>query len=502
MKKAIILFDEKTILNFPFLFSLSKRYKWLTYSLPLAIILTAAFLYKTQHTIYGHDVSLSTNNKGVGSSQGGPSNPMMVLFGDGQQFLMKNDLVAIFKSYNFIDLLAHKVLAHEHFERFNFNSIYAKKMQKWEKFFPRPHDQAAVIEALHGLLPGFFAFDSGMAEYRYVLKVNTLDSYTTGEITQLIIEAMEEYRLSHLKGDIGHQINSFEDLLEKGREDLKNKGGENILEEKENIETQMIDAKDRLRAAQASLQNEKRALDALEIQVKQGRDLLNQENDWEKNGKYESYSILRDRLKEVRSHIKNFKAVPMEARSAGDKIILKELQNELISLQEQMKKQGKVDRHLAGHEVVELNQEKNNATLAFDYKVAQKKHIRLKEEVSKLENRIKNLIDKKVKVDQLMIKVGPDLDYIKTLEAKIVSLRLMNSTIISDIMFEKYSKGPAGFTKASFAQIAIFAAFINIFLFMVLCIAVFLFDDRIHDEEELETYFREFQLIGRTPNFE
>ena len=122
--------------------------------------------------------------------------------------------------------------------------------------------------------------------------------------------------------------------------------------------------------------------------------------------------------------------------------------------------------------------------------------------VSKAKKEVERLIQEKVQIEQLMLKVGPDLEYIKMLEAKIVSLKLMGTTIVSDLVFEKYAKAPSSFTKSTPIQILAFSTFVNLFIFMALSVLFFLFDDRIHDEVELRTYFKEFQVIGRTPEFE
>ncbi len=501
VKKAVILFDEKTILNFPFMFSLSFRYKFLLYSLPFAIFLTTLLFYKTQHTIYGQEVSLSTNNKGMNNGQGG-SNPMAALFGDDQQFLSKNELMAIFKSYDFLDSFAKEVLDHPDFNNFNFNSIHAKKLVDTKEIFAPVKDRAAKIEILQGMLPNFYTFDSGMAEHRYSLKIHTLDSVTTQALTDILVKVIVDYRVKQLRGSVDQQVLSYSELMARGHEDLKLKGGHDVHHRQASLDSRILDSKERLRATQQALNIEKRTADALEIQVKQGRDLLEREDLAESKGRLETFGSLRLRLKEVTSNINSITTISEHYRTPTDNSILEQLKAEASRIRSQMALQGRVERHLAGQDVLDIDKEKSNAGLAFEYEVSKKKRQRLAEDVDKLQLELDKLISEKVEVDRLLVKVAPDLEYIKMLEGKIVSLKLLATTIVSDVLFDKYSKSPSVFTKSSLLQILIFAVFMNLFIYMGLNIFFFFMDDRIHEEAELRTYFKEFQIIGRTPEFE
>lgn len=500
MQKAVILFDEKTIINLPFIFSLLKRYKLLLALLPVGIFCTVFYYKTTQHPIYGLDVSFSTNLR---SQAGGEqTNPMAFFYGSANTYLSRNDILAIVNSYDFLDIYARKVFAHADFERLNFNSIYVKKEKPSSELFKECSSDDCRLQFLKELLPGFYNIDTGIADFRYILKVNTLDSLTTQVLTELIIVSIIEYRTHILKKDAQGQISSFLSLMENGRKEIKEKGGQNILEQKENVESRIIEYKDLLKSNTTNLSAEKRNIDSLEIQLSQNVELLNNHYDPKERKVYDNYKNIQQRLSLISATTGGLLSKTDDQLTTEDRNILLQLQDEERTLRSEMVKLGSFRKYIIGYEGLSSGKENAYAGTEFEHKVALRRYQKLKAEGIHLQSELEKYVQEKINIDQVILKVGPELASIRQLEEKIVGLRLLLSTIVSDVSFEKYEKQPNKFSRTELVQIILFSCIYNFMIFFILNIAFFLFDDRIYSENELKSYFKEYEVIGHSPDFD
>lgn len=502
MNKAIILFDEKTIINIPFIFSLMKRYTILLILLPIGIISTIFYYKSTQHPIYGIDVNFSTNMRAQsgGDSQ---SNPMAFFWGTGANYLTRNDVWAIVRSYDFLDLYARHVYAHPDFAKLNFNSLTEKKLKTTNIIFSScKEDKECKIHLIKGLLPNLFALDNGITDFRYILKVNTLNPHTTLVLTEILTHILTEFRTNMLKKDAEGQITSFAALIESGRNEIKEKGGENILEKKESIEAHISDYKEMIKDNSNNIASEKRNMDSLQIHLGQNKKIFENINDPVELKKYGNYQNIKERLTMISATTASLTSRKNGKMSLENKSLLLQLQKEEKELRSELKKLGKIKKYIVGYEGLASGKEASHASTEFEYLLAKKRYVKLLEESKRLEEQLEFYIKEKGKIDQIFLKVGPEISSLKQLEEKMVSSKLLLSSIISDINFEQYEKDPYLFSKTSLPQIVGFSILYNFMIFFLLNIAFFLFDDRIYSEVELKSYFKEYEIIGQTPNFD
>ena len=95
-----------------------------------------------------------------------------------------------------------------------------------------------------------------------------------------------------------------------------------------------------------------------------------------------------------------------------------------------------------------------------------------------------------------------DLDFLKNLESKQMSLKLLNATMNSDLIFEDGNQLIEEFRKSSFAKIFLFSFAISGFLYLISILIRFTADDKIYGEEEIRMYFKELDFIGEVPSFD
>ena len=96
----------------------------------------------------------------------------------------------------------------------------------------------------------------------------------------------------------------------------------------------------------------------------------------------------------------------------------------------------------------------------------------------------------------------PDLEYLKQMEEKLVSLKMIKSAVKSDVFFDNFSNDVMLFKRNPLWQILAFSLIFTLFFLFSVLIVVYLRDDRIYEEMELVSCFNDLEVIGKTPDFD
>jgi hypothetical protein len=83
-----------------------------------------------------------------------------------------------------------------------------------------------------------------------------------------------------------------------------------------------------------------------------------------------------------------------------------------------------------------------------------------------------------------------------------VSLKLVENTITSDLEFDSTNPVPTAFLRNTLGKIIMFSVAGSMLLILILVVILYLFDDKIYDENELALAFQELKVIGQTPKFD
>jgi hypothetical protein len=108
----------------------------------------------------------------------------------------------------------------------------------------------------------------------------------------------------------------------------------------------------------------------------------------------------------------------------------------------------------------------------------------------------------KAKMDNQLLALKPDLEYLKLLESRMVAIKLKKSAIDADVHFEQYGNEIAVFKRNSIGQITIFSFLIIGFALFLIQICIFLCDDHIYDEHNLQKCYDDLPVIGYSPRFD
>jgi len=144
----------------------------------------------------------------------------------------------------------------------------------------------------------------------------------------------------------------------------------------------------------------------------------------------------------------------------------------------------------------------NQTNFEFDYKVTGAKLDGLAKEYDLAKKELDKLFSRKANMDNQLVALKPDLEYLKLLESQLVSIKLKKSAVDADVHFDAYGSEVAAFKKNSFLQISLFTILIVGFLLFVIQIGIFLWDDRIYDEFEIEKCCGDIPIIGNAPSFD
>jgi len=94
------------------------------------------------------------------------------------------------------------------------------------------------------------------------------------------------------------------------------------------------------------------------------------------------------------------------------------------------------------------------------------------------------------------------MDYLKLLQAKFLQLKLIEDTIVADLIFEDYSNVRKRYKKYTLFSVIPFSIAIAFVLSLILLIIRYAFDDRLFDEEEFKSLFSDIEFIGEIPKID
>jgi hypothetical protein len=137
----------------------------------------------------------------------------------------------------------------------------------------------------------------------------------------------------------------------------------------------------------------------------------------------------------------------------------------------------------------------------FDFLVAKNKleKLKLDYEASKIE--LNASLQNQISNDNKVTSMRADLDFLKNLEGKLMSLKLIKATMTSDLYFEDLNFNAREFRQLTYSRSLVFSFSITAFLYLISILVRFFTDDRIYGEEEIRSYLKNLDFIGEVPAF-
>ena len=138
----------------------------------------------------------------------------------------------------------------------------------------------------------------------------------------------------------------------------------------------------------------------------------------------------------------------------------------------------------------------------FDYTVSKNKLEKLTSDYEEAKKDLDSMLEQKINNENKVVGMKTDLEFLKNLEAKQMSLKLLSSTMTSDLYFEDVGTYANEYRQSSYLKIFLFSFGITFFLYLISIFIRFMFDDKIYGEDEIRNHFKNIDFVGEVPKFD
>lgn len=496
MNKFNQLLNENTIVNFRLLWKLGVRYRLHFY---LAIVFCGAifaYTYLKQPIIYAVNVPLKSVYKHTVSKDLSALLPV-----DDAASINLNELKVSLESFTFLKSYAVLVSEDPMFDNLNFGSIalntniYGKELKT-----TCGKDKECLYLALAGALRQTFSIEQGLTENRFILGLSSVDKATVERLISILIKAIEQNRINARQYLVLKEMQNVESLISKNQSMIEERNGYKALEDQEKVQNSISDLKEKMRMLQHESSTEIANVKALESRLienkrstaSKGDDTL---EDFEKMKKKQA------RLSEINQNIGIISDIPEEKRTESDYLILSQLKEERQRIQKDLPSAPARKKIEVSEKFIE-GQRSKAEDYEFEYQVAKNKLLKLNEDYEQAKFELNELLQRKIVNENEVVSMKSDLEFLKNLESKLMSLKLLNATMTSDLVFEDINVAAREFRRLSYVKTFVFSFILTVFLYFLSIFIRFLRDDRIYGEEDIRCHFNKLDFVGEVPIFE
>lgn len=498
MKKLALLLDDITIINFGLILKLAQRY---TLHLLVAVVVFISLYFKyyyTQPIIFSTNIPMKVMMKQ--SSRG--EDMMAAVKNESQAAVTIGELSATFGSFAFNKTFAGFVIKDKDFENMNLGSIATGKGIKGseiEKACNKKHD--CMIESVGGLIGGLFSIEQGLTEDRFNLTVNSLEKDTVLRLAASLVKAIDKNRIEVRRYSVAKEIESVNSLITETRSYIHKAAGFQKIEDEEKKVFAIQDLKERMRILQTTLSNEMANSSAFEARLSENKKILNEKVSPAEGLVKVEIKEAEKKILEIKNNILAINNISEDKRSDSDKLILAQLQAELNQL-ESKHSTGESIRTIALKESFSDDQRAKENDYKFESVVSKNKVINLQNDYEKIKHELNSLEKDKTSREAIVSKLKAELDFLKNLESKQVSLKVMNSTLTSDLQFEDFSSSVASFRRSSPLKISMFSFVLTFVAYLFTLVFRYILDTRIYSEDDVALYLTSLEFYGEVPTFE
>lgn len=500
MKKLNLVLHETTILNFPFMGTLLRRYWYLALSIPIIIFTLSFYRFNDQNYIHVRSIFFINTTSDTSSPSSAVS---AVIMGERENGLSETDIVGILNSVDFQQEFAEIIYGNSDFNKIDLSSISSKLPFNMYKFLEScTGNEKCIYKKIRGAIFGFFSIEPDrIVSTRFSLKVMTRDPFTTTFLLKELSKYIVSNRVEAIRHKIEEQIAISKQLLEERKEELVEYKIDSLKDQKKSLEERILEVKSKISSYNSFFHRLKLELDLMETKVKETKLATKDEVKTDMILALQRRKRYEEKIRKLESDIGAIKVVSQKL-SYDDEQILFQLKNELRKVRVKLSAMGKRGRAVSS-EMQFINRKEGDQNFTeFDYKVKKEQFQKTKKDYEALIAEKEQLNELLFKVDSQIEDIMPSLEYIKVLEEKLIQLKLTNSTVVSDLKFENELGPKLAFKKLTKFKTILFAVVSSVFLVLALVIVLYLFDDKIYNKYELERTFDDLTIIGNTPDFD
>lgn len=483
-------------MNFRLVWKLVGRYRAHLSVAAFAFVAVFVYFYFSQPLIYSISIPMKTVENHTVSNDLTSLLPI-----DNLSAVSLGELSVSLSSYSFQKRFAERLIEDKNFDVLDFGSISNGRKNPGRVIRANcKNDKSCMINSMIGSLSGAFTVEQGMTSNRYSLTVTALNKETAYALARVISKAVESERIEARQYLVNKEMISVSNLIKESRAMMQSMNGFDVLEENEKTQVQISDLKEKIRTLQQSINTEVASVSALEARLVENKKNIDQSRKENKLTKMQELSV-QSKIDEIRTNIATLSNIPESGRSESDKLILSQLTEELSKLESKLSKNSRkvANRYTEAFGKEQEGREKN---IEFEYYVAKNNLARLEEEFKISKVQLEEITKDKFSKETHANKFKTDLEFLKNLESKQLSLKLMSSTMTSDLLFEEFGRDVREFRRSTIIKIFLFSFFITSFIYVLSILFRYFLDDKIYSEDDLKAYFKNLDFIGEVPSFD
>lgn len=496
MDKFNQLLNENTIVDFKLLWKLSTRYRSHLILAALFFMAIFSFNYYVQPVIFAVNVPLKAISNHTVANDLSTLLPV-----DNANTVNLSELKISMENYSFLKSYAELATKDTHFNKLNFGSvnsnddIYGSELKK-----VCGKDKECLYDRLANVLKGSFNVEQGLTENRFILTVNAKEKQTVQRLTSILLKALELNRVHVRQYLVLKEIQSVGNLIAESRSIMQKMDGYKALEDQEKLNNNISDLKERIRMLQNSASLEMANVSTLESRLAENK-RSTRKKVAESREEFERIQKAQARFVDIKQNISILSSMPEEKRSDSDRLIIAQLKEE----QHRLSKIIPPEPHRKSMELTENfieGQRGKSGDYEFDYMVAKNKLEKLNQDYEASKAELNEMLQTKILNEGKVVGMKADLEFLKNLESKQMSLKLLNATMTSDLFFEDVSSVAREYRQSTYLKIFLFSFSLTFFLYLLSILFRFFRDDRIYGEEEIRSQLKNLDFVGEVPLFE
>lgn len=453
----------------------------------------------TQKPIYMVKLGFqNVSSTGAGSA----TSALFESLGEKSNTLNPAEVISMGKNVDFIQDLAIAMREHEKFDSLDFNSFGGRKrMSPAEVWKPCNQNRECEIQLLTSKIKGSFAISQDtFLESRFTIDVKNIHRDSGLIIVKEIAKRLEERRLKQLQQFIQDQIRITKDLAEQKKQELDELGVEKVLEDIKQKEVLLEGISAQLKTYQANYLRIQEQMSNAETILSQTKETLSKDVDMNKLARSRRAKLLKEQIEKLREDVASVE-LASSSLSTKNSSVLRKLKQDLRSKEKEYQQIVKTSRGVSSFDTLLERKDDSASFTEFDYAVMKKKYKEAKKRFDDLQAEKEKIVHVRSELEIKKEQMLPSIEYYKLLKEKLVKLELASSTVVPDLIFDKKVSSVQRYMQLSKMKVILASLSISGFITFTIMVCLYLFDNRIYDEEELKNNFADLEVIGNTPDF-
>lgn len=487
------IFNERFLVDIVNIWTIAKRYyRWNLLWVGVCSVVIA-WVYLTQSKVHHRELRFFPMEKSDAAAQAiMPEVPFMKPAKSDE--LDVREIWRITSSRSFIQDVYDQVVAdnklsklafYDHGNRVSYDRIIAKCS------FEKTCIRNEAIE----ILGGMFAVKKNVDIPGFTLKTYSFNAKDSEYLEKILVERIKKTRQQHLMAEVELKIRLASDAYARKRESTNFDSYEEKNGSLRMVEAKIVDLDARIKAMQASRDIEQGKMLSLSLQFQEAtRDEQYAVNSKTRK-KSERVRTLETEVAGLRENIELLKLNPSNAT------VVAQLEERLRKASAELTRIGKSapTRTLSS---IQKAKGEEIPDLAVGATVARKNVVKLESEIATLEGERDGMVREAGSLKRELQEITPDIEMLLSLESRLKTLKIEKVTTTADLIFDDIPQVVESLMRHSTRKVFFIFVFSVAIGCLILTLLLYLFDDRIHDAEELLAVAPDLKVVGKAANLD